>query len=629
MNTQISYIKTIRPFQAVILILVSIHTIAQVPQAFKYQAVLRDDSGQLMKNKSLTMRVGIYDNSVEKYLETHDVVTSELGLVHIEVGRGKTVSGSMTAIGWASGEYFLQTEIDAGAGYVNLGRSQLLSVPYALHSKTADQIAGGIVESDPTWTGDADPAGFIGRTGNVGIGTNYPDAMLHIIGKEQGKGNVLFQGDYKSADPGYPPASWEGTRMMWYPDKAAFRAGHVQSNQWNIENIGNFSFASGFSTIASGDYSTAMGYRTIASTEYSASTGYSTKATGMVSTALGYFTTASGSLSTAMGRSTFASGEISTAMGHETTASGMHSTALGYYTTASGTNSIAMGFSTTASEDESTAMGYQTTASGKRSTAMGFSTTASQDRSTAMGYNTLASGYASTAMGDNTIASGDISTSMGYYTTAVSGHETVIGRYNTNYTPVAQNGWNWNDRLFVIGNGLANETRSNALTILKNGRIGLQTITEPSFALHLPNNASDGIGKARATEWTTYSDERLKTNMQPISYGLKEILKLKPVSYFQHDSETAGDLILIRETGKYGIGFAAQEVFPVLPEVVSKPENEKTELWGMSYDKLTPVLVKAIQEQQTEIDELKKIVQQQQAQISALLELNANKTASR
>ena len=176
---------------------------------------------------------------------------------------------------------------------------------------------------------------------------------------------------YVSSGAGAIPAENAGTRMMWYPGKSAFRAGYVQSDQWNDSNIGGWSVAFGFSTTASGGASTAMGYSTIAS--------------GDQSTAMGLNTTASGTESTAMGEGTTASGDQSTAMGDNTTASGQYSTAMGLRTTASGEASTAMGFNTTASERASTAMGEGTTASGESSTAMGLYTTADSEESMAAG----------------------------------------------------------------------------------------------------------------------------------------------------------------------------------------------------------------------------------------------------
>ena len=61
------------------------------------------------------------------------------------------------------------------------------------------------------------------------------------------------------------PITGAGERLMWYPGKVAFRAGYVDGAQWNADNIGKYSFATGFNTIASGEASTAMGCGTIAS----------------------------------------------------------------------------------------------------------------------------------------------------------------------------------------------------------------------------------------------------------------------------------------------------------------------------------------------------------------------------
>ncbi len=53
------------------------------------------------------------------------------------------------------------------------------------------------------------------------------------------------------------------------------------------------------------------------------------------------------------------------------------------------------------------------------------------------------------------------------------------------------------------------------------------------------------------------------------------------------------------------LGFLAQEVYKVYPEVVNKPADESKDLWSIDYSKLTPVLVKAIQELKEEVEMLK------------------------
>lgn len=131
-----------------------------------------------------------------------------------------------------------------------------------------------------------------------------------------GDNGVLFQG---TIDSGTIPATGEGTRFMWYPGKAALRAGTVTSTQWDDSNIGNYSTAMGFTTTASGYSSMAMGSGTTASHD--------------LSTAMGSGTTASGYSSTAMGRDTTASGNYSTAMGDHTSAKSRNETVIGSFNT--------------------------------------------------------------------------------------------------------------------------------------------------------------------------------------------------------------------------------------------------------------------------------------------------------
>lgn len=139
------------------------------------------------------------------------------------------------------------------------------------------------------------------------------------------------------------PVSGTGARLMWYPAKAAFRAGYVYTTQWNDGNIGLYSTAMGYSTTASGHSSTAIGNNTTASGSGSTAMGYSTTASGYISTAMGNGTTASAGSSTAMGAYTTASGGVSTAMGTYTTASGNGSTAMGAHTTAQAYGSLVIG----------------------------------------------------------------------------------------------------------------------------------------------------------------------------------------------------------------------------------------------------------------------------------------------
>ena len=564
-------------------------------------------------------------------------------------------------------------------------------------------------------TGTLDQAYDFGGAGNGK--TITADAGAVTI---DGTDGLVSTGVYTS---GAIAPSGPGTRMVWNPRKAAFRAGDVDGTQWDDENIGIRSVAFGLRTTASGNSSSAFGQ----------------------------FSTASGDVATAFGRST---------------ASGLFSTSFGVLSTASG--------------DYSTVFGVSTDSTGNISTAFGYNTTASGDISLAYGQGTNASGELSTAFGHGTTASGKLSASFGRLNAAKSYVETVFGIGATDYTP-STNGesqfrtTNATDRLFVIGNAIdANNNdfvdsseRSDALVILKNGNAGFGSST-PQDRLHVvgnirmvdgnqsigkvltsdangtatwqnasanawgiignsgSNSATNFIGttdnqslafrtnnieKARITEngdigigtttparkveisgagdlytritntssspvgielkrsgsdwqirneggdlifamsndnfatinsvvriggstftpvtdnliqlgqnsrrWLSVhavngviqtSDATDKKEMLPLSYGLEKIKSLRPISFQWKDAKI--------DNSSTHLGFVAQEVQQVLPEVVvdhdwkEVPESqektwEKTEKLGMKYAEIIPVLVKAVQEQQAIIEVLK------------------------
>jgi uncharacterized protein (TIGR02145 family) len=128
----------------------------QSPEKMSYQAVIRDADNTLISNQVVGIRISILRGSVDGmavYIETHTPVTGTNGLLSLEIGAGTVVNGDFTAIDWSDGPYFFQTETDpaGGTNYTIKGVSQLLSVPYALHAKTAETIINGITETDPVF----------------------------------------------------------------------------------------------------------------------------------------------------------------------------------------------------------------------------------------------------------------------------------------------------------------------------------------------------------------------------------------------------------------------------------------------------------------------------------------------
>ncbi len=390
------------------------------------------------------------------------------------------------------------------------------------------------------------------QNGNVGIGTTAPNdaAILHVETSTTNKG-IVITGAYNPA--AVIPNFNEGGRMLFYPARAAFRAGYSNTVAWSNANIGNFSIGLGTNTIAKGDYSTAFGNST----------------------------TATGGIATAMGNATVASGAVTTAMGEGSVAMGDHSTAMGYYT----------------------------------------------------------------------IASGRYSTAMGRENSSKAWSSTVVGAYSDPIIANAETSQNPLSPLFIVGNGINANNRSNAMVVLNNGRVGIGSNTpiaplhvkwnsfptlpqmwieetENDFArLSFSNTGTTGNWWTIAalpqatnpasvmnffykglnndvfslhgdgTAWlagtlTQNSDIRLKINILPISSSLSHIMQLQGYQYKWKDENRDQDI---------QFGLLAQEVQKVFPELVKKDAKD---MLGINYISFIPVLINAMKEQQQTIQTL-------------------------
>ncbi|MBO4739721.1 MAG: hypothetical protein J5606_09225 [Bacteroidales bacterium] len=120
--------------------------LAQAPQGFTYQAVVRDANGKLITNAPIGVRMTILQGSstgTMAFSDEYRPQTNANGLFSIVIGDGVN---SINSIDWAQGPYFLKSEVDPNGGnnYTINTVQQLLSVPYALHAQTAGNVSGGI-----------------------------------------------------------------------------------------------------------------------------------------------------------------------------------------------------------------------------------------------------------------------------------------------------------------------------------------------------------------------------------------------------------------------------------------------------------------------------------------------------
>lgn len=415
---------------------------------------------------------------------------------------------------------------------------------WAIHGYLASNVRNDRLNFWNGTNGDILTLAGDGRLGlNVGIS---PKTEFHV----GNGGRVLFGIDTLG----------NGDKLMFLPDLHAFRVGTVAtgaaSTYWNRDSIGLYSFASGLNTRAQGYGATAMGRDTEATNSYAMATGYFTNADGQYSTAMGFNTDAFGLGSTALGYSTDAEQNYTFAAGHTAEAQAIYSTAIGRFV--------------------------------------------------------RAQSYASVAVGSYNVGGGSATA------------------------------WSGSSPIFEIGNGTSNTARSNAVTVLKNGRVGIGT-AYPSSDLHVigtvrigsqetvvdggtfrldfnatlrpATNATRALGDSNKRWSTVYatngtintSDRRDKENIRSLSYGINEIMKLKPVSFYWKND---------KESGKK-IGLIAQDLQKVINEVVVDKEwktDEETgrrssmpvNRLGVYYSDLIPVLIKGMQEQQEEINTMKK-----------------------
>ena len=169
----------------------------------------------------------------------------------------------------------------------------------------------GFAGSAAGWTDEGTYVRLTTHTDKVGVGTTSPSATFHVTGSD----GVLFEGEFGVGTQLYLGG---GTKMMWYPRKAAFRTGQLIDdgvNYWNDNLIGNSSFASGYNTLAKGECSIALGKNSIAEKQTSIAIGYGAIASGFHSRTIGTNSVAEGSYSTALGFQTMAKSVFSTAIG--------------------------------------------------------------------------------------------------------------------------------------------------------------------------------------------------------------------------------------------------------------------------------------------------------------------------
>ena len=456
-------------------LLFSINIFAQVPDKISYQAIIRNSSGNLVRNHQIRMKISILSNSeagTPVYTEIHDVESNENGLVSLEIGNGSTTD-VFTAIDWSTGIYFLKTETDpdGNSNFSITGVSQILSVPYAFHAQTVENDQIDDADADPAnelqslsvsgneltishgntiilpgdttniWKTEGENAYFNG--GKVGIGTSTPaeDLVIHtgdapisaLALQTNASGNTTHDGFQMFIN-----GANEGNIVNYENGKL---------NLGTSDRINMTIIPGGNIGIGTTSPDAALHVRSNNGVLFEGEFGSSNiPVEGSGARMMWY-----------PGKAAFRTGLVSSTEWNDSVV-GIFSTALGVNVTAKGAYSLAMGRNNNTNGESSVAIGAYSQSNGTASMAVGFLTEANGDYSTVLGYDSKAKGILSTAIGYNTISNGIGTTALGMYN---------IGGGTTNT-------WTSTDPLIEIGNGTENN-RHNAMTILRNGNVGIGT----------------------------------------------------------------------------------------------------------------------------------------------------------
>lgn len=154
-----------------LLVVVAITVNAQTPpEAFNYSAVARDANSNPIANSTIGIQISIKIGSPTGntvYQENHFVNTDDFGLFNLVVGGGSILSGTIADIDWSLDDYYLQVGMDSNGGtnFLNMGSTQLLSVPYALYAKSAGGIQITSISNDGDTLYLSDGQTFVSNSG--------------------------------------------------------------------------------------------------------------------------------------------------------------------------------------------------------------------------------------------------------------------------------------------------------------------------------------------------------------------------------------------------------------------------------------------------------------------------------
>lgn len=234
-------------------VLLSLSAMAQAPQRINYQAAARNSQGNVLAAQNISVRFTLRDGNAAGpviFQEAHSTQTSALGLFNLSIGSGTLVQGSLASADWGAGDKYIQVEIDpaGGSSYIDMGTSQLLSVPYALYAGNglpAGQDMQTLSYSSGAWQAGStllvDPAaGKAGINSIQAIGSET--FLVHQDVSGNGYGGMYINTDESAGRPFYGFANAGSAKAWMYydgsDDKLAIYHNQAGGNVFVISNQG-------------------------------------------------------------------------------------------------------------------------------------------------------------------------------------------------------------------------------------------------------------------------------------------------------------------------------------------------------------------------------------------------------
>ena len=631
---------------------------AQSPQKISYQAVVRNSTNALVTNQPVGVKITILQGSATGtpvFAETHTPTTNANGLINIVIGTGSPAINGLLDVVWSTGPYFIKTEIDpaGGTAYSITSTSELLSVPYALYAKKAEST--NLLNLPFAGSSHSINNAFSVKNNNgiaiVGWGDDAYGNTFGVVGSTNSGVGIGVRGINKSTTgiaSGISGETYssEGVAVKGIANSSTGSAAGVMGEVSSPNGIG----VAGYSTSTTGSAVGVMGYSSaldgtgvsgeskwigvkginrsttgfaygvqgeVYSPDGIAVMGYSSSKTGTSKGVYGLTYSDEGKGVLGENRSTTGSnygvyGYSASTEGYGVYGESSYCGVRGRNFTKTGTaygvqglvnSSSGIGVEGTAYSMTGNTIGvYGQSASSEGTGLWGFSSSLTGKTKGVVGYINSPDGFSGYFAGGKFHVRGRVG--VGTETPDAGIHLKGTGFPETFMFLEAATG---NDAGFRIYEGatakwhIFNDVNAGGLRMYNtaaataifckqdNSNVGIGTIT-PGYKLQV-GNSGDGT-QARANAWNTFSDARLKKDFTEINRPLEMVEKLTGYYYYWKEGVDQNRQV----------GFSAQEIRDVMPEVVSEGEDG---LLSVEYGKISPLLLEAIKALKIENDRLK------------------------